>query len=398
MKLIERDFYLNKLIRIKNTPDIKVITGIRRCGKSKLMEAFIEYLKKSEPESNIIHLNFNSQENEYLTEYHALHKYINELYRKKKNNYLLIDEIQLCKDFEKAINSLHSSEKFDIYITGSNAFLLSSDLATLFTGRTFEVKIYPFSFSEYLKYYNYKDKYQALKKYINEGGMAGSYLYDDEDDKYSYIKEVFETLIIRDIKNKYKIRNISLLERLSDFLMDNISNQTSERGIADTLTSKKITVNNKTISSYLKYLCNAFAFYRIRRYDIQGKKYLSSSDKYYLCDHTFKYAKLGRKNLNLGRTLENIVAIELLRRGYEIYTGILYKKEIDFVALKRNEKIYIQVANSIEEQKTLNREIEPLLKIKDAYPKIIITRTEEETYDINGIKIYDASNWLLQEQ
>lgn len=397
MKLIKRDFYLNKLIQVKNTPDIKVITGIRRCGKSKLMESFKDYLKKNEPNSNIIHINFELQKYEHFTEYHHLHEYIEDRYIKKTNNYLLIDEIQLCNNFEKTINSLHASEKYDIYITGSNAFLLSSDLATLFTGRTFEIKIFPFSFSEYMKYFKIKDKYQAFKQYIFEGGMAGSYLYKEEENKYNYISEVFDTLIIRDIKDKYKIRNLSLLERLCNFMIDNISNQTSERGISDTLTSNKIRVNNKTIGSYIKYLCNAFAFYKISRYDIQGKKYLSSNDKYYLCDHTFKFAKLGRKNLNIGRILENIVAIELLRRGYEIYVGTLYQKEIDFVALKRNEKIYIQVANSIEEQDTLKREIEPLLKIKDAYPKIIITRTEEEPYDIDGVKIFDIANWLLEQ-
>lgn len=397
MKLIKRDFYLNKLIQVKNTPDIKVITGIRRCGKSKLMDSFKDYLKENEPNSNIIHINFELQKYEHFTEYHHLHEYIEDRYIKKTNNYLLIDEIQLCNNFEKTINSLHSSEKYDIYITGSNAFLLSSDLATLFTGRTFEIKIFPFSFSEYMKYFKIKDKYLAFKQYIFEGGMAGSYLYKEEENKYNYISEVFDTLIIRDIKDKYKIRNMSLLERLCNFMIDNISNQTSERGISDTLTSNKIKVNNKTIGSYIKYLCNAFAFYKISRYDIQGKKYLSSNDKYYLCDHTFKFAKLGRKNLNIGRILENIVAIELLRRGYEIYAGTLYQKEIDFVALKRNEKIYIQVANSIEEQGTLKREIEPLLKIKDAYPKIIITRTEEEPYDIDGVKIFDIANWLLEQ-
>lgn len=397
MKLIDRTRYLQKLINVVGTPDIKVITGVRRSGKSKLLEAFKEYAEETYQDANIIHINFNLTKYEAYKDYHVLNDYIEQSYVKGKENFLLIDEVQMCPNFELTINNLHAMEKFDIYITGSNAFLLSSDLATLFTGRTFEIKVYPFSFKEFLQYYALYDNYAAFDRYLKEGGMAGSYLYKEQEAKYDYIADVFDTLIVRDIRQKYKIRNPILMDRIVDFLMDNISNLTSARNIADALTSNKDKINHKTVGSYLEYLCNAFAFYKFRRYDIQGKKYLASNDKLYLSDHTFRYAKLGTKNLDVGRVLENIVAIELLRRGYEVYVGVLYKKEIDFVALKRSEKIYIQVSDNITDEKTFKREVEPLLQIKDAYPKMVIARTRNEEYKYEGIRVIDIADWLAEE-
>ena len=394
MKLIERKDYLDKVINVMGTPDIKVITGVRRCGKSKLLEAFRAYVSANIPNANVIHINFNLPEFEKLNEYRALYDNINSRYKEGVENFVLIDEIQMCDNFEKAINGLHASEKFDIYITGSNAFLLSSDLATLFTGRTFEIKVYPFSFAEYVKYYGYTDLYTAFDSYVTEGGMAGSYVYKDQQAKYDYIQEVFNTLIVRDIRTKYKIRNTALMDRLVDFLMDNISNLTSPRKISDTFNSFKDKVNHNTVGAYMQYLCNAFAFYKVRRYDIKGKKYLSTTEKYYLCDHSFRYAKLGTKNMDYGRVLENIVAIELLRRGYEVYAGVLYKKEVDFVAIKRDEKIYIQVSDNITDEKTFQREVSPLLSITDAYPKMVIARTRHDDYQYEGVKVVDIANWL----
>ncbi len=396
MKLIQRNFYLNKLKDVMGTPDIKVITGIRRSGKSKLLESFMDYVRETDQAANIIHINFNLSNYENLLEYHALSNYVEKAHAPGRNNYVLIDEIQMCAGFEKAVNSLHASEKYDIYITGSNAFLLSSDLATLFTGRTFEIEVFPFSFREFMQYFELTDQYAAFNRYIQEGGMSGSYLYKTPESKYDYISDVFDTLVVRDIQKKYSIRNMPLMEQLCDFLIDNISNLASARSIAKAFISAQVKTNDRTISAYLKYLCTAFAFYRVRRYDIQGKRYLASNDKYYLCDHSFKYAKLGTKNADYGRSVENIVAIELLRRGYELYAGILYKKEIDFVAIKRNEKIYIQVANSIDDPDTFQREVDPLLRIKDAYPKMILTRTRQELYQYEGVKIVDVANWLIE--
>ena len=395
MKLIERKQYLDKMIGVIGTPDIKVLTGVSRSGKSKLLEAFKTYVQKNIPNANIIHINFNLSKYDNLKEYKALNEYIENNFTEGKENFVLIDEIQMCDNFELCINNLHATEMYDIYITGSNAFLLSSDLATLFTSRTFEIKVYPFSFAEYVRYFELTDKYTAFDNYMLEGGMSGSYLYKDPEDKYDYIENVFDTLILRDIRQKYNIKNPALMDRISQFLMDNVSNLTSARSITDTLTSNKDKINHKTVGNYLQYLCNAFAFYKFRRYDIKGKKYLSSNDKYYLSDHTFRYAKFGTKNLDNGRVIENIVAMELLRRGYEVYAGVLYKKEIDFVALKRNEKIYIQVSDNITHPDTFKREVEPLLKIKDAYPKMIIARTRNPEYQYEGVKVVDVADWLL---
>lgn len=395
MKLIERDFYLDKLKNVMGTPDIKVITGVRRCGKSKLMDAFIDWIKQNEKDSNIIHINYNLFEFDSIKTAQSLNSYVEERYQKNNINYLLIDEVQLCTDFEKVINSFHASEKYDIYITGSNAFLLSSDLATLFTGRVFQIKVFPFSFLEYQKYFKNADPENAFDSYVKEGGMSGSFVYKSTEEKYAYIKDVFDTLITRDIVQKYKIKNELLLNKLNDFMLDNISSEVSVRKIADTLTSNQEKTNDKTIGSYLNYLCNAFAFYKVRRYDIRGKKYLASQDKYYLSDHSFRYAILGTKNMDYGRVYENMVCIELLRRGYEVYTGVLYKKEIDFVAIKQSEKIYIQVSDDISLPETLEREVTPLLSIKDAYPKVLIARTRHEKYLYEGISIINLADFLL---
>lgn len=398
MKLIERTQYLNKLKDVIGTPDIKVITGVRRSGKSKLLEAFRAFVEAEHPDANIIHINFNIPEFDELLTYRALYDFVNSHYVVGRENFVMIDEVQMCKGFEKAINGLHASEKYDIYITGSNAFLLSSDLATLFTGRTFEIKVYPFSFAEFMRYYELKDKYSSFDRYVLEGGMSGSYLYNDSEAKLDYIKDVFDTLIVRDIRQKYRTRNQPLMDRIVDFLMDNISNLSSARSITNAVGGVGEKVNHITVGAYMQYLCNAFAFYRIRRFDIKGKKYLTTNDKYYLSDHTFRFAKLGTKNMDYGRVYENIVAMELLRRGYEVYAGVLYKKEIDFVAIKRSEKIYIQVSDDISGDATFKREVDPLLAIKDAYPKLVLARTKHNEYQHEGVRIVDMADWLLEDR
>ena len=393
MKLIKRK-YLDTLIDVIGTPDIKIITGVRRSGKSKLLEIFEEYIRNNVKNYNIIDINYNSLDFEDLKEYHKLNEYVEQKYKNEMHNFVLIDEIQMCDGFEKTINSLHASEKYDIYITGSNAFLLSSDLATLFTGRTFEIEVYPFSFKEFLDYFKYKDLDDAFDKFVMEGGMAGSYLYSSIDKKYDYLNEIYNTLIVRDIFERNNIKDKKLMSSLNDFLMDNISNRTSLRNVANSLNNINLDTNHKTVGNYIEHLCEAFAFYKISRYDIKGKKYLNSDEKYYLSDHAFRYARLGTKALDYGRVYENIVAIELLRRGYEVYTGILYNKEVDFIAVKRSEKIYIQVSDNIVEENTFNREISPLLSIKDAYPKMLIARTRHDEYSYEGIRIVDIARWL----
>ena len=394
MKTIERSEYLNRIKNLKNTPDIKVITGIRRSGKSILMQEYISYLKDHYEDINIIFIDFMDLSFEALKEYHALHTYVEEHYRQGKENYLFIDEVQMCPNFELAVNSLYSKRKYDIYITGSNAFLLSADLATLFTGRYIEIHVYPFSFKEYCKHYSDNSDIDMLfEEYTIKGGFAGSYAYNTEKDRKDYIKEVYETIVTRDLVQKYSLPDTLMLQRLSEFLMDNISNLTSPSKISNMLTS----TNHVTIGKYIKYLCNAFVFYDIKRYDIRGKKYLESTEKFYLSDVGMRYAILGTRNMDFGRVYENMVCLELLRRGYDVYVGKLYQKEIDFVAQKGSEKIYIQVSDNITEEETFKREYTPLLQIRDAYPKIIIARTNHPEYSYEGIRIFDIKDWLLNQ-
>lgn len=394
MKLINRENYINILIDTIDTPDIKVITGIRRSGKSKLLELFAKYIRNTITNANIIEINYNLTKFTSISNNVELLKYVNSKYVKNKQNFLLIDEIQLCEYFEKAIISLYTEEKYKIYITGSNAFLSSSELATLFTGRTFSIEIFPFSFKEYMKYYKYSDTYSSFERFIEEGGFAGSYLYKNAKQKYNYIKEIINVLILRDIINKYKIRQTTLFNDIFFYLINNISNLTSPSNIASFYNANKTKVDHKTIAKYIEYLCNAYVFYKMKRYDIRGKKYLKSTEKYYLSEHSIRYALLGTKNLDRGRIIENIVAIELLRRYEEVYVGVLYNTEIDFVAVNRNEKIYIQVCDNVSNFETLQREIKPLLQIKDGFKKNVLANTKQNTYSIDGIDIIDISKWL----
>ena len=396
MKTIVRKNYLNRIIELKDTPDIKIITGIRRSGKSKLMQAYIEYLKTNYDNINIIFIDFMDLKFEEIKEYHALHSYVEQHYVAGKMNYLFVDEVQMCPKFELAINSLYSKGKYDIYVTGSNAFLLSADLATLFTGRYIEIHVFPFSFQEYCEYYSdVSDKDKLFDEYSFKGGLAGSYLYPNDRDRVTYIKEVYETIVTRDLVQKYALPDTTVLQRLSEFLMDNISNLTSPNKVSQLLNANNVSTTHVTVRKYIKYLCNAFVFYDIKRYDIRGKKYLESSEKFYLCDTGIRYAILGSRNMDYGRVYENMVCIELLRRGYDVYVGKLYQKEIDFVAQRGSEKIYIQVSDNISAQETFEREYSPLLQIRDAYPKMIIARTRHPKYSYEGIMIYDIAEWLL---
>lgn len=396
MKTIVRKNYLNRIIELKDTPDIKIITGIRRSGKSKLMQAYIEYLKTNYDNINIIFIDFMDLKFEEIKEYHALHSYVEQHYVVGKMNYLFVDEVQMCPKFELAINSLYSKGKYDIYVTGSNAFLLSADLATLFTGRYIEIHVFPFSFQEYCEYYSdVSDKDKLFDEYSFKGGLAGSYLYPNDRDRVTYIKEVYETIVTRDLVQKYALPDTTVLQRLSEFLMDNISNLTSPNKVSQLLNANNVSTTHVTVRKYIKYLCNAFVFYDIKRYDIRGKKYLESSEKFYLCDTGIRYAILGSRNMDYGRVYENMVCIELLRRGYDVYVGKLYQKEIDFVAQRGSEKIYIQVSDNISAQETFERKYSPLLQIRDAYPKMIIARTRHPKYSYEGIMIYDIAEWLL---
>lgn len=424
MKLIERTDYLNRLKRLKGTPDIKIITGIRRSGKSELLRAYRTYLENTysnqssklyasakhaqlpnalqqqdnsnNHELNIINIDFNNLNYENLKNYKSLFEYVESRYIPGAYNVLMIDEVQLCPKFELAINSLHNSNKYDIYLTRSNAFLLSSDLATLFSGRFVEIPVFPFSFAEYCEYFEITSNFNdALQKYLQQGGLAGSYVHANQDDAKAYIKNVYTTLVKRDLVDKYAISEVSLLDSICEFLMDNIANLTTANNVSSILKQNQIETTHITVGNYLKYLCNAFMFYKVKRYDIRGKKYLETNEKYYLADTALRYAILGTRNMDYGRAYENIVALELMRRGYTIYVGKLYQKEVDFVAVKASKKLYIQVSDNISDDATLERELSPLKAIKDAYPKILLANTRHDSYDVEGIRVIDIAQWLI---
>lgn len=396
MKLIERTSYLNRLKRLRGTPDIKIITGIRRSGKSQLLQDFRRHLRTTEPETNVIFIDFTSLSFESVREYHALNTYVEENIIVGVSNVLMVDEVQMCPGFELAVNSLHSSGKMDIYLTGSNAFLLSADLATLFTGRYIEVHVLPFSFKEFIAYFPELNEIQeALDTYVVMGGMSGSYLYNETSERENYLRSVYETIITRDLSQKYRIGDTPTLMSLGEFAMDNIGNVMSPNSIANSLASNKIPTSHVTVGKYLKYLSDAFVLYKAERYDIHGKKYLESLCKYYLVDTGFRYALLGRRNMDWGHAYENIVFMELTRRQKRVYVGKMYGKEVDFVVMSGSEKEYVQVCDNLDSPQTLQREANPLLSIKDAYPKIIIARTRHHEYDYQGIRILDLAEWLL---
>ena len=283
MPWIIRKRYLEELISLTGTPDIKVITGVRRCGKTVLLQQYAGWLIKNKPDVNIISANLQDLDYDELLDYHKLHAYVCDHYKEGCLNVVMIDEIQLCDNFELAINSLHAKGRFDLYLTGSNAFLLSSDLATLFTGRVMEVKVYPFSFTEYREYFtNEENPSDAFDSYVRTGGMAGSYAYSEEKQRFAYVKDVYRTILERDLVKKYKIRNKSEFMSISEFMMDNVGNLLSPNNVCEALNRGKSEITRKTVDKYIRYLENAFLFYTVKRYDLSGKKYLETNNKYYL--------------------------------------------------------------------------------------------------------------------
>ena len=394
MKLIERTDYLSELKSLVGTPDIKIITGVRRAGKSKLMDAFASALEGDKEKKNVVRVNLRLKKFESLLDGDNLYRYVNSRIVPGVDNFLIIDEIQDSSNFERIINSLYDEGVHEIYLTVSNAFLLSSDLATLFGGRTFDVHVFPFSFKEYLSYFPSTDLQTSFEAYFRKGGLSGSYLYSNDLAAKRYLEGVVRTTIVKDVVQKFRIENEPLLNLIIDFLADNVGSKTSIRNIANTLTSNRFETNNKTVGSYVDYLCRSYLFYPCVRYDLKGKRYLESDKKYYLSDLGFRFALLGSKWMDYGHLYENLVFLELKRRGYEVYVGILYDKEIDFVAMKEGEKLYVQVSDDITNQETFQREVRPLLSIRDAYPKMLLARTKHLEEQYEGIRVVDIAEWL----
>ena len=399
--MIERGLYLNRLKQLKDQNLIKVITGIRRCGKSTLLEAFMnELLKEGVATENIIFLNFEERENLHLTDWTVLYDEIIEQVDPNNKYYIFLDEVQLINDFERLVNSLFTKKNIDLYVTGSNAYLLSSELATLLTGRYIAINLQPYSFKEYASaYFEEKNTDRLFRKYINESCFpeAVTLSKNDENLVSDYLQSIYDTVIIKDISQRHNLRNVDNLHRIVSFLFDSIGSYVSPTNIAAQLnhnSQKKISHN--TIIKYLDFLTQSYILYAAPRYDIKGKELLSTNGKYYVVD-------LGLKNItatnkyesDLGRKLENIIYFELFRRGGKVYVGKHNDREIDFVVQKaNNEREYYQVAYTVNDEKTFNREISAFDRIKDNYPKFLLT-LDYDNMSINGIQKINAIDWLL---
>lgn len=403
--MINRPVYLNQLISFKDKELIKVITGIRRCGKSSILALYNDYLKSQGiKKENIIEINFEDLKYDGLT-YNELNNIVTEkLDNTEEKVYLLFDEIQKVEKWELAINSLRLNSKADIYITGSNAYLLSSQLATYLSGRYVEIKMQPLSFSEFLDFYEFEpntSKEEKFNKYLKIGGMPGLTIFDfDEQMINQALEGIFATVLTKDIIDRTKIKEPSLLNKIIKFLADNIGNNVSLNKIKNTLVSEKSVSSSmrpEIIDNYILALENAFVFYSTKRYDIKGKEHLKTQGKYYITDLGIRNYLLGFKNQDRGHLLENIVYMELLKRGYNVSIGKIYDKEVDFIATKYNEKKYIQVTETLMGEKTRIRELQSLKNINDNYEKIVLTTDNLFTdTDDEGIKIINLIDWLLE--
>lgn len=399
--MIVRDTYLNRLIEAKDTEFIKVITGVRRSGKSTLLIMFKEYLQNhGVQEKNIIHINFESARYDEINDYKKLYHYIQDRIEKNKT-YILLDEVQNVDKWEKAINSLNIDFDVDIYITGSNAYLLSSELSTLLSGRYIELKMYPLSFKEYLQFNHYdksniEDKFYEYLKY---GGLPAVTLIKDKPDLVmTYLNDIYNTIVKKDVIDRNGIKDIALLENIIKYLANNIGNPISAKKISDYLNSNKIVskTNHQTIDNYLNMLEKSFIMYKADRTDIRNKTLLKTLGKYYISDVGIRNIILGFRNIDEGHLLENIVYLELLRRGYRVNIGKSKDYEVDFVAENPNQIIYYQVAKTIVEEKVLKREIRSLESISDNYEKVILTMDRTINRDYNGIKVINLIDWLLK--
>jgi predicted AAA+ superfamily ATPase len=399
--MIERGLYLNRLKQLKDQNLIKVITGIRRCGKSTLLEAFMnELLKEGVATENIIFINFEERENLHLTNWTTLYDEIIEKVNPEKKYYIFLDEVQLIDDFERLVNGLFTKKNIDLYVTGSNAYLLSSELATLLTGRYIAINLQPYSFKEYVSAYpEEKNTDRLFRKYINESCFpeAVTLSKNGENLVNDYLQSIYDTVIIKDISQRHSLRNVENLHRIVRFLFDSIGSCVSPTNIAAQLNQNSPkTISHNTIIKYIDFLTQSYILYAAPRYDIKGKELLSTNGKYYMVDLGLKNITATNKyEADLGRKLENIVYFELFRRGGKVYVGKHNDREIDFVVQKaNNEREYYQVAYTVNDEKTFNREISAFDRIKDNYPKFLLTLDYDNT-SINGIQKINVIDWLL---
>lgn len=408
MKRIDRDNYLSILKNFKDQQIIKVISGIRRCGKSTLLEIYQDYLINNGVSKNqIISINFENADYEELQDRKKLYEYIKNKLVKGKKTYIFLDEIQNVYEFEKTVDSLFINKEVDLYITGSNAYLLSSELATLLTGRYIEIKMLPLSFKEYISAFDAQTdisrKFRDYLRYSSFPQAVELYKINPENINM-FLDGIYNTILFKDVMQRKGITDKNLLERITKYLYDNIGNRTSIKSIVNNIEGLEKNSSYNTISNYINALLDSYLIFRANRYDIKGKKYLKTQEKYYAIDIGLRYYMLGQNSgKDMGHILENVVYLELLRRGYKVYIGKLDELEVDFVAKKTDNTVYYQVAlttrsESDNENKILDRELTPLKKINDNYPKYILTLDDDLDADFDGIKKRNVLDWLLEEK
>lgn len=395
--MITRTEYLNKLISLKDKRLIKIVTGIRRCGKSTLFEQYQEYLLNNGvlPEQ-IQSINFEDADNDQLLNYKVLHEYIKSRLIPDKMNYIFLDEIQNVPEFQKAVDSLYIRKNADLYITGSNAYLLSGELATLLSGRYIEIKMQPLSFKEYVSAFANPNRSELFSQYIaNSSFPYAIELLDDVKNVRDYLDGLYNTIIVKDISDRKKLTDTQQLKRVYRFAADNIGNLASIKKISDTMSADKQEISTHTVENYLTYLEESYLLYSVSRYDIKGRDYLRTGEKYYLADVAFRYLLLGDKKQDYGHILENVVYLELIRRGYQVFIGKTGNQEVDFVAFKGTDLEYYQVSLSVLDENTLKRELSALESISDHNPKYLLTLDALPVTSHNGIKQINVLDWLL---
>ena len=397
--MINRKEYLNELIRWKNQDLIKVVTGIRRCGKSTLFELYIDYLKKEGVKSSqIIHINLEDADYDFK-DYKELYGYISKKLNNDENYYVFLDEVQNVPEFQKAVDSLYIKKNVDVYITGSNAYLLSGELATLLSGRYIEIKMLPLSFSEYITAFDTDNYQQLFLDYMRNGGMPGNIniLKTNANDLDKYLDGIFSTIVYKDIMARNNISDKMLLESVIKFIFDSVGSPISTKRISDTLTSKGLSTSNHTVENYITAFLESFLIYKAERFDVKGKNLLARDYKYYAVDSGLRSYLLGKKaDSDMGHILENIVYLELFRRGYKVYVGKVDDLEVDFVAENRDGLKYYQVALSVRDENVLERELKSLQKTGDHYPKILLTLDMDLEADYDGITKINVVDWLLK--
>lgn len=395
--MIERKKYLDDLINFKDKNLIKVVTGIRRCGKSTLFELFQEYLKNVCVENNqIISINLEDGDFRHIQTADLLYEYVENRLVKDKQNYVFLDEVQQVRDFQKAVDWLYVKKNVDVYITGSNAYLLSGELATLLSGRYVEIKMLPLSFKEYVSAYpNNNNNSELYMNYLQNSSFPGTLEITRKRDVRTYLDGIYSTVLLKDIVTRKRISDTSILQSIVEFMFDNIGNLCSSTKIANSMVSMGRKISVPTVENYLTSLCESFILYKVSRYDVKGKQYLTTGAKYYVADIGLRYFILGTKKTDFGHILENVVYLELLRRGYEVYIGKVGSSEVDFIAINENGTEYYQVAYTVMEESTLNRELASLLAIKDHNAKYLLTMDYVPMVSHNGIKQINALDWLL---